>query len=144
MIICQEIAFGSKEHRDSIRLRTDVLRKPLGLKFSEEELDGEFNQIHLGAFSENVLVGILLLKPINAYEIKMRQVAIREDLSGKGIGTMLVKYSERIALQKGCNIMRLHARLVAVPFYQKQSYTISGDEFLEVGIPHLEMQKSLI
>jgi GNAT superfamily N-acetyltransferase len=143
MILCKEIEFGSKEHRDSIRLRSTVLREPLGLQFSNEELDAEYNQIHLGAFTESGLSGILLLKPLGGSEVKMRQVAVRPDQSRQGIGKMLVKFSEQVAQQKGFNLMTLHARETAVPFYLKMGYQTIGNVFAEVGIPHFKMEKVL-
>ena len=57
--------FGSAEHAASIALRHDILRKPLSLSFLKEELDTEHDQIHLAAFEEGRLTGIMLLKKLN-------------------------------------------------------------------------------
>jgi predicted GNAT family N-acyltransferase len=35
----------------------------------------------------------------------------------------------------------LHARIVAVGFYEKMGYVRQGELFTEVGIPHVLMQK---
>ena len=35
------IDHGTKEYQDIVRLRDEILRKPLGLHFTPEELDGE-------------------------------------------------------------------------------------------------------
>jgi predicted GNAT family N-acyltransferase len=37
----------------------------------------------------------------------------------------------------------MHARKNAVGFYEKMGYRVKGPEFLEVSIPHYEMEKEL-
>lgn len=49
---------------------------------------------------------------------------------------------EKAAAAKGADSFILHAQTQAVPFYEKQGYRVtSGEEFLDAGIPHLEMIK---
>jgi predicted GNAT family N-acyltransferase len=55
----------------------------------------------------------------------------------------MVQFSEKWANQNGYKIIDLHARKNVVPFYEKLGYHVEGDEFLEVGIPHLRMIKQL-
>jgi len=37
----------------------------------------------------------------------------------------------------------MHARKTAIGFYEKSGYSVIGDEFTEVGIPHFEMVKKI-
>jgi hypothetical protein len=53
------IDHGSKEYRQMVQLRIDVLRKPLGLSFTEDELAKEKGHILIGAFEEEKNVGLL-------------------------------------------------------------------------------------
>jgi predicted GNAT family N-acyltransferase len=39
--------------------------------------------------------------------------------------------------------MIMHARSTAIGFYEKMGYTVTGNEFVEVTIPHYTMQKTL-
>ena len=139
----KEILFGSPEHKQSIELRSLVLRKPLGLEFSEKELAMENKEFHLAAFYKNQIVGILLLKPISDSEIKMRQVATSPNHQSQGIGSILVGFSERFAKEKGYSKITLHARETAVPFYLRMNYETEGEMFEEVSIPHFKMHKNL-
>ena len=140
----QEIEFGSPEYDESVSLRYDVLRKPLGFDFTEEQLASEYDTFHLGCCDESgKLVGILLLTPKSEDVIKMRQVAVNADLQNKGIGKLLVDFAEQFSIHKGYTKMELNARDVAKPFYLKQDYTIEGEMFKEVGIPHYYMWKKL-
>ena len=135
------VAHNSDEYLLAVELRRRVLRAPLGLDFSEEDLAAEADQLHLVAFGEGTALGCLILVPIKL-GFKMRQVAVDPEFQRRGIGEQLVRESERIAVEMGAAKMELNARLTAVDFYKRLGYTVVGEEFIEVGIPHLNMLKA--
>jgi len=137
----KEIAFGDEDYKKEIELRYIILRKPLGLNYTEEQLAAEKDEFHFAAFDGDKLVGCLLMKAIGNDEIKMRQVAVDEDYQGKGVGKSLVLFSEKFAAENGFSLITLHARKTAVPFYEKLGYKIVGEEFIEVTLPHFKMKK---
>jgi predicted GNAT family N-acyltransferase len=143
MTACNQLIFGSDLQQESIELRSRILRKPLGLSFSTDELEKEADQYHLGVFRNDQLCGVLLLKPQKMGYIKMRQVAIDTPWQGKGIGKELVAFAENFSKSLGFHHMILHARESAVPFYLTMNYHVEGDVFEEVGIPHYKMSKKL-
>ncbi|MBC7958847.1 MAG: GNAT family N-acetyltransferase [Vallitaleaceae bacterium] len=139
-----EIPFGSHAYETSLELRDEVLRKPLGRSIYQEDLSQDLKSHHLAAFLNHTqCVGILLMTPTSATEIKMRQVAVKEELRGLNIGKYLVAFAEETALKLGFNKIVLNSRKTAIPFYEKQGYSKSGDEFLEVTLPHIRMEKIL-
>jgi predicted GNAT family N-acyltransferase len=127
----------------SIALRDRILRRPLGLYFTPEQLAEEADEFHLTAWEGNRLLGCLVLKPLDAFTIKMRQVAVTEEAQGKGIGRLLVDWSERFAQEHLFKEMILHARDTAVPFYAHLGYEVFGEPFTEVSIVHRKMKKAL-
>lgn len=133
----------SPDYLATVQLRKEVLRWPLGLDLTEEQLAAEAGDIHLGAFSENVCVGCLVLTPHGSEEVKMRQVAVHPAWQGRGIGRQMVEWSERRAHSAGFHVMVLHARETAVPFYLRLGYCLEGDPFVEVTLPHRRMLKPL-
>ncbi len=137
------IEFNSEQYIESVALRQDVLRTPLGLKFTKENMVTDEHEYHLAATDGEKLVGILLLRPINDDVVKMRQVAVSHEVQGQGIGKLMVKHSEELAKNLGFNLLELNARKVALDFYLSQGYSIEGEEFLEIGIPHFKMFKRL-
>jgi predicted GNAT family N-acyltransferase len=139
----REIQHGTSEYQNEIDLRDRILRKPLGLRFAQEDLLKESQDFHLGAFREDQLVGCLVLTPDNEGKIKMRQVAVDDSAQGLGVGRMLVEASEIKARSLGFSEMLLHARNTAVPFYLKLGYEVFGDPFVEVTVPHRKMRKRL-
>lgn len=144
MLQISQIEFGTPAYDEAVNLRYTVLRRPLGLEFTPEQLAAEYADIHLAAFdTRGHLVGYLNLTPLSPEKVKMRQVAVEPLLQGKGVGKTLVSASELLAKDLGFNTMTLHARETAVPFYQKLGYQIVGDRFEEVSIPHYAMEKNL-
>ena len=141
----EEYQFASPFYALSIALRDKILKAPLGLVFNAEELSLEWKDLHLGAFNaKGELCACLVLSPLGKHKIKMRQVAVNDEVQGMGIGTSLVKYAEEEAKRRGYSEMVLSARIPAVIFYERMDYNIVGDEFVEVGIPHFNMKKQLI
>jgi predicted GNAT family N-acyltransferase len=125
-----------------LQLRNEILRKPLGMDLFNDDLSKEVNDIHIGLFRNEELVGTLILTPGNGY-VKMRQVAVAETARGLNAGTQMVQFSEQVAREKGFPRIELNARKEAVRFYLKNGYTTVGDEFMEIGIPHYKMIKEL-
>lgn len=141
-LIIRLVEHGSAEYWQMVDLRTEVLRSPLGLAFSEAELNAEHQQWHVAAFIDNEVVGTLLMVPKDAQSIKMRQVAVSPKRQGMGLGTRLVSYCEEFCIKKGICKIELHARQGAVKFYEDLAYQKLGESFIEVGIPHYKMLKS--
>lgn len=141
--IIREIQYGSHEYRRAVQLRHEVLREPLGLTFSEEQLAGEVGDIHIAAFDGAELVGCAILTQYTYRKIKMRQVAILPQRQGQGIGRRLIDFSEQAARGHGFSEIMLHARESAVSFYEKLGYQIMGDMFIEVTLPHRAMIKAI-
>ena len=137
------ISFNTPEYKEMVDLRTKILREPLSLSFTEKELKNDEEDILFGAFLPNGgrLVACCILKPLENGEVKLRQMAVDEDQQGKGMGTAMLSFAEYAATREGFLKITLHAREVAVGFYQKYGYEIIGEPFVEVGISHYKMVK---
>jgi N-acetylglutamate synthase-like GNAT family acetyltransferase len=137
------IDHGSKEYRQMVHLRNEILRKPLGLTINEEELENEKNEILIGAFEEEKMLGCCMLIKEGEKLCRLRQMAVLNNLQGKGIGRALMIFAENIARDRGYKRITMHARKTATGFYERLGYQITGDEFKELAIPHYLMEKSL-
>jgi predicted GNAT family N-acyltransferase len=136
------IEFATPEYDEAVRLRYDVLRQPLGLVFTPEQLAAEYDNFHIAAYDQHSrLVGYLNLTPVDAKSVKMRQVAVAPMVQKSGVGTALVQYAESFAAAKGFHQIELHARDTAIPFYLRLGYSCVGEPFEEVSIPHMAMHK---
>lgn len=137
------IDHGTKEYQQMVKLRDDILRKPLGLRFDAEELETEKNNMLIGAFEDDTLLGCCMLVEENPDMVKLRQMAVLNALQGKGIGRALMQFAENLARDHGYKVLTMHARKNAIGFYEKMGYKVKGEEFQEVSIPHFEMEKEL-
>jgi N-acetylglutamate synthase-like GNAT family acetyltransferase len=137
------IDHGTKEYQQMVTLRNEILRKPLGLSFDKEELDKEKEDILMGAFEDEKLLGCCLLTRVDPTTVRLRQMAVPNNMQGKGVGRALMIFAENIARDLGYRKLCMHARKTAIGFYQKLGYSITGDEFVEVTIPHYIMEKAL-
>ncbi len=139
----RKIEHNSTEYNKEVELRKDVLRRPLGIYFTEEQLKEEASELHWGAYINDKLVGCILLKDVGNGIAKMRQVAVDISLQGKSVGKQMVLFFENFCRENGFSKIEMHARKYAVPFYEKLGYEKYGDEFIEVTIPHYKMRKTL-
>lgn len=137
------IEHGSAWYALSVVLRHEVLRKPLNLHYTASQLSAEQHDFHLVYAENETVMAILLLSPIDAQTVKMRQVAVHPDLQRKGIGKKLVAFAEQVAIDKGYKLIVLHARETAVDFYLALHYQMEHKMFYEVGIPHFKFTKAL-
>jgi GNAT superfamily N-acetyltransferase len=137
------IDYGTKEYKQMIDLRYEILRKPLHLSFEKHELDKEKNDILIGAFEEEKMLGCCLLTRIDKNCVRLRQMAVQNNLQGKGIGAAMMNFAENVARDAGYKKMVMHARKTAIGFYEKFGYKVSGGEFIELSIPHYIMDKKL-
>lgn len=137
------IDHNTKEYQQMVDLRYQVLRKPLGLEFTPEELEKEKDDMLIAAFEDDVMLGCCLLTPTDASTVRLRQMAVRSGLQGKGIGRVLMQFAENLARDRGNKKLIMHARKSAVGFYEKLGYKTQGTEFEEVTIPHYIMEKQL-
>ena len=139
----RQIDHGSKEYYQMVDLRNEILRKPLGLYFTPEELEEEKADILIGAFEEDKILGCCLLTKIDENSVRLRQMAVQNNLQGKGIGASMLNYAENIARDHGYKSMVMHARKPVVGFYEKLGYKVTSEEFEEITIAHHLMEKSL-
>jgi len=139
----ETIAHDSDDYWQALLLRDGLLRSPLGLDYSDEDVAAEADQVHVVARERGEIVGTLLLKSGGGALVQMRQVAVSSKKQGRGIGKDLVKFAEALVWTERGDEIFLHARESVIGFYESLGYVGEGEEFIEVGIAHLKMRKVL-
>lgn len=137
------IDHGTVEYQQMVKLRDEILRRPLGLGFTPEELEEEKDNMLIAAFEDDKMLGCCMLLEEQPRIVRLRQMAVRNDLQGKGIGRALMNFAENLARDRGYRTVRMHARQNAIGFYEKMGYRTVGDSFVEVTILHYVMEKML-
>lgn len=140
----KQIDYGTPEYRQMLNLRYEILRKPLGLQFDAKELDEEKDAILIAAFEDEVMLGCCFLTRINNDTVRLRQVAVQNNLQGKGIGATILNFAENIARDRRYKTIITQARKSTAYFFEKHGYKVDGEEFIHLTIPHCFMKKKLI
>ena len=136
------VEYGSDEYKKAVALREEILRKPLGLSFTKEELELEKDHVHIAGFLGQEMCATAVLVP-DGDEFKIQRVASKAQFQGMGIGSALMRFCEEYAKGHGFKSIYCHARGTAVGFYLKNQYVLEGEPFDEDGIPHRKMRKRI-
>ncbi|QKT04285.1 GNAT family N-acetyltransferase [Ectothiorhodospiraceae bacterium 2226] len=138
------VAYGTSQYAAARALREAVLRRPLGLTLSAQDVQGEQDQLHYGMFdARGAALACVSVALGDAGRARVRQMAVAAALQGRGLGRALLQAVEADLRARGVRELMLHARLQAVGFYRRQGYRVVGEPFLEVGMPHRRMAKRL-
>lgn len=127
------------------QLRYAILRAPWGQAPGSEQTADEAKHQHFAYFdADNQLLGVGRLDLLDPQTTQVRFMAVAEQQQGKGIGSALMKEMESVSKEKGVQKILLHAREVALPFYQQLGYQLDAPSHLLFGeIQHFLMHKSI-
>lgn len=71
------------------------------------------------------------------------RMAVLKEWRGQGIGSAMLHKLLQEMMRRHQHEAQLNAQTSAVPFYEKFGFRVSGEEFMEAGIPHVKMTLSL-
>lgn len=135
------IAKTEKQLNDAFFVRKEVFVKEQHVP-EEEEIDQfEDTSEHIVIYDGGQPVGAGRWRLKDGHG-KLERICVMKSHRSLGVGAVIMQALEKAAAAKGADSFLLHAQTQAVPFYEKQGYRVtSGEEFLDAGIPHLEMIK---
>lgn len=126
-------------------IRQEVFVKEQGVP-PEVELD-EFDTLqgpckHILVEVDGNAVGTGRVRFVDEFG-KLERICVLKSYRNLGLGKVIVKELEQIAKEEGVEKVKLHAQTHAKQFYEKLGYEVQSDEFMEEGIPHYLMVKSI-
>ncbi|MBN6185997.1 GNAT family N-acetyltransferase [Aneurinibacillus sp. BA2021] len=74
---------------------------------------------------------------------KIERVAVLSAARGSGIGRLVMEKLEREAKEQGFHTLKLNAQIQAQPFYERLGYIPHGTTFMDAGIEHIAMVKTM-
>jgi len=74
---------------------------------------------------------------------KLERICVLADKRKTGAGKTIVLGIEDYARQKGYTSFFLNSQVQAIPFYEKLGYEVCSDIFMDAGIPHKSMKKTI-
>lgn len=72
------------------------------------------------------------------------RVAVLAPYRGQGIGKLLMQEIIQQARIQQRPLLRLSSQVHAMSFYQTLGFQVCGEAYLDCGIPHIDMQMSLL
>lgn len=133
-------AYWETDASELIRLRHEVF--VIGQKVPEEiEQDGrDATACHwIARDPEGRVIGTGRLLP----DGHIGRMAVLEEHRGQGIGFTILEMAVQKARYLGFKEVVLHAQSHARAFYERAQFCVRGEEFMEAGIPHIEMFREL-
>jgi predicted GNAT family N-acyltransferase len=130
-------------YAQELELRYQVLRKPLGHTRADVPFPFERESLHLVLLENARVIGCVLFHAEDARGGRLFQMAVAPERQGRGLGRTLVCQLEAELLQRGLRDVHLHARAPVAAFYERLGYAIYGEPFVEVGVPHVHMRRTL-
>jgi predicted GNAT family N-acyltransferase len=130
---------AEKEALRTIRTKVFVEEQRVS---AELEWDGEDEgSRHAMVFApDGTPVGTARLLP----DGRIGRMAVLKEWRGRGAGSALMVFLLALARKMGFEDVKLHAQTHAAGFYARHGFTAHGGEFMEAGIPHVEMSKKLV
>ena len=111
-----------------------------------QELDyKDFEAIHLTGYIEGQPVAYCRIYNPEDKKIRVGRVLVHKDKRGKQVAYELMHKTHDIISQnyKKIRTIVISAQKYLQPFYHKLGYKVKGAEYLEDGIPHVEMHKQI-
>lgn len=138
------VEYNSVEYVEMVELRNTVLLEPIGFPYLAEDFEQDEESIFCGMFDEGELIGCCVLTPMVEDDwVRLRQMAITEDKQHLGLGSQLITFAQNIAQEEGFKEIHLFAQCQAEGFYKKNGYQPYGDIFIDAGVGHIMMKKSI-
>lgn len=131
------------ELEDAFNVRKKVFVDEQNVPIELELDDFEDEATHVVLYDGETPVGAGRLRLVDGFG-KLERICVLSSYRGKGAGSIIMEKLEEIAQEKGVSNVKLNAQTQAEAFYQKLGYeTISDNVFMDAGIPHVTMMKSI-
>jgi predicted GNAT family N-acyltransferase len=135
-------AHGDREVRDLLELRHDVFCNEQGVPENEEADGRDPEALHLVALVDGVVVGTCRVLMVGS-TAQFSRLAILASMRRRGIATALLDVAEAETRAAGGRRLVLHAQTYARELYERAGYRVRGRVFVEAGIEHVAMEKTL-
>lgn len=123
-------------------LRFRVLRAPWNQQKGSERDAKEAEAEHFAVFKEQQIIAVGRLDQLNESTCQVRFMAVDPLFQGKNIGKSLMEFILIHSQKKQEKNVILHAREMAVPFYERMGFQVTEKSHLLFGeIQHYLMQK---
>lgn len=133
------IADWQKDIKDIMRIREAVFINEQNVPPEQEWDELDAKATHFLAVDGNYAMGTARLTKESDHCARISRVAVLKDWRGLHIGDEVLRAAIDEANQQNYTTITLTAQKHATKFYKRFGFVETSEEFLEVGIPHVEM-----
>ena len=132
------IADWHKDNADLRRIRESVFIQEQGVTPEQEWDSDDASATHFLAYEGDFAIGTARLLADGC----IGRVSVLKDWRGLNVGEHLMRAVINEAERLGLKKQILTAQVHAAGFYERLGFTAVSDEFLEAGIPHIDMLRN--
>lgn len=129
-----------QQHAYLVRRKVFIEEQQVPESLEIDEYENEAT--HFVLYDEDIPVGAGRLRFIDGIG-KVERICVLPSHRKMNGGKLLMEKIEDYAREKNISKTKLNAQTHAEPFYQKLGYETISDVFMDAGIPHVTMIKSL-
>ncbi len=126
---------------EAINIRNEVFVEEQG--FQEEFDTADHIATHLVGFIDDKSVATARIIPQKDNSFMIGRVAVRKDYRGLGLGAKIIFEAEKVIKALNGKSIYIHSQLQAVPFYEKQGYSPTGEVDFEEDCEHWMLKKDI-
>jgi predicted GNAT family N-acyltransferase len=138
-----KIVETDEELKLAFAVRKKVLVDEQGVPLHLELDEFDNTAIHFIVKDGEQTIGAARLREYENKVGKVERVCVLQPYRGKKLGFLIMQKVEEYARDHGFKKLRLNAQSYAIPFYEKLQYNVISPEFMDAGIPHRSMEKTI-
>ena len=138
-----KIVNSEQELADAFEVRKTVFIHEQNVP-EEEEIDQfESDSVHFVLYDDNgKAAGAGRFRVLDGIG-KVERICVLIENRKTGAGIAVMNKIEEYAKSQGISSLKLNAQTHAIPFYSRLGYVTVSEEFMDAGIPHKTMKKSI-
>jgi predicted GNAT family N-acyltransferase len=136
------VVTDERQRAQAFEIRRRVFQDEQGVPADEEFDADDERATHVLALVDDTPAGTGRIV-FHADYAKIGRMAVLKAARRCGVGRAVMDALTRVAAGCGVTQLVLHAQVPAIPFYTVLGFHVIGDEFMEAGIPHRRMERTL-
>ncbi|MFG6149431.1 GNAT family N-acetyltransferase [Halobacillus sp. B23F22_1] len=130
------------EKRDAFTVREEVFIKEQNVAVEDEHDEYDETATHIVGYIDGKPLIAARLRFVGDYG-KFERICVAKSHRGQSLGKQVIQYMEMVTRDGGYQKSKLNAQTHAEGFYKSLGYETVSEEFMDAGIPHVTMTKSL-
>ncbi len=124
---------------DAQLIRRSVFVQEQNISENDEWDDQDAISLHFVVYDQNQAIATARLLENHS----IGRVAVLKQYRGKSIGQLLMQHIIQVASEQKREYLKLSAQSYVIGFYENLGFEVKGEEYLDCGIPHIDMWLSL-